>query len=110
MTNAELSEHVKALIFQGLKEPQQRASVHDLKPADFLNSCQSIWKYRDGVVFRLEMETEKQGEDLLRVVKPTDCAWSDDKSIMVLLWNHADLNAMIMEARIRAMQVEPERN
>jgi len=74
MTNAELSLHVKNLIFQGLKEPQQPASVHDVKPADFLNSGQSIWKYRDGLVFRLEMESEKQGDDLRQVVKPTDYA------------------------------------
>ena len=110
MTNAELSLHVKNLIFQGLKEPQQPASVHDVKPADFLNSGQSIWKYRDGLVFRLEMESEKQGSKLLRLIKPTDYAWSADKSIMVLLWDHADLGTMIMEARIRGMQPDPERN
>jgi hypothetical protein len=110
MTNAELSLHVKNLIFQGLKEPQQPASVHDVKPADFLNSGQSIWKYRDGLVFRLEMESEKQGDDLRQVVKPTDYAWSPAKGIMVLLWNNADLSKMIMEARMRGMQPDPERD
>jgi hypothetical protein len=110
MTNAELSLHVKNLIFQGLKEPQQPASVHDVKPADFLNSGQSIWKYRDGLVFRLEMESEKQGDDLRQVVKPTDYAWSPAKGIMVLLWNNTDLSEMIMEARMRGMQPDPERD
>ena len=110
MTNAELSEHVKALIFQGMKEPTQPASVHDVKPGDFLNSCQSIWKYRDGVVFRLEIDSEEQGNALLQVVKPTDYEWSADKRIMVLLWDQADLSTFIMDARMSGRYGKPERN
>jgi hypothetical protein len=110
MTNAELGLHVKALIFQGLKEPEQPASVHDVKPADFLDSAQSIWKYRDGAVFRLEIDSETQGYKLLKVIKPTDYEWSKDKKIMAVLWNEGDLNTMIMEARKRGAGLQPERN
>jgi len=53
------------------------------------------------------MESEKQGNDLRRVVKPTDYAWSPAKGIMVLLWNNDDLSTMITEARLRGMQPEP---
>ena len=110
MTTAELGHHVTALILQSMKEPTQPASVRDIKLSAFMQSDQSIWKYRDGLVFRLEMESEKQGDDLRQVVKPTDYAWSPAKGIMVLLWNNADLNKMIMEARMRGMQPDPERD
>jgi len=110
MTNTELGPKVKVLIFQALREPEQPASVHDVKPADFLQSGQFIWKYRDGVVFRLEIDSEEQGNALLQVVKPTDYEWSADKRIMVLLWDQADLSAFIMEATMRGRYGKPERN
>ena len=103
MTTAELGQHVTALILQSMKEPTQPASVRDVKPSAFMQSAQSIWKYRDGLVFRLEIESEKQGHKLLKVIKPTDCEWSEDKKLMVVLWNEADLNTMITEARLRGM-------
>jgi hypothetical protein len=110
MTNTELAQHISALIFQSLKEPIQPASVHDVKPGDFMKSGQSIWKYRDGVVFRLEIGSEKQGYKLLKAIKPTDYEWSEDKKIMVVLWNEADLNTMITEARLRWTHGDPEHN
>ena len=98
MTNTELGPHVKVLIFQALREPEQPASVHDVRPADFLKSGQFIWKYRDGVVFRLEIDSEEQGNALLQVVKPTDYEWSPDETILVVLWEEPDLNAMFRRA------------
>jgi hypothetical protein len=78
-----LGYHVKALIFQGLKEPEQPASVHDVESADFLDSAQSIWKYRDGAVFRLEIDSETQGYKLLKVIKPTSFSCLHDHGVEI---------------------------
>ena len=104
-------QDVKALLLQARKVPNEPGSVHDVKPSDFLSkSVRSIWKYPDGLVFRLEVDDPNRGNALLWFIQPTDYEWSKDKKIMVVLWNKADLNTMIMEARKRGAGLQPERN
>ena len=50
-------QDVKALLLQARKVPNEPGSVHDVKPSEFLSkSVRSIWKYPDGLVFRLEVD------------------------------------------------------
>jgi hypothetical protein len=86
---------VKALILRAMKEPNQPGSVHNVKPSHFLSFHQSIWKYSDGAVFRLEVDDPNHAKALLRSIQPTDYEWSTDKTILVVLWNEPDLAAMI---------------
>ena len=92
-------QDVKALILGALKLPNEPGSVHDVKPSDFLSkSGQSIWKYPGGLVFRLEVDDPNRGNALLWFIQPTDYEWSRDETILVVLWDEPDLNAMFRRA------------
>jgi hypothetical protein len=100
-------QDVKALILGALKVPTEPGSVHDVKPSDFLSkSGQSIWKYPGGLVFRLEVDGPNRANALLRFIQPTDYEWSPDETILVMLWDELDLNAMLH----RAAQAGLDRN
>ena len=92
-------QHVKALLLKARNVPNEPGSVHDVKPSDFLSkSVRSIWKYPDGLVFRLEVDDPNRGNALLWFKQPTDYEWSRDETILVVLWNEPDLNAMFRRA------------
>src|SRR5262249_30607586 len=92
-------QDVKALLLQARQVPNEPGSVRDVKPSDFMpKSVRSIWKYRDGLVFRLEVDDPNRGNALLWFIQPTDYEWSPDETILVVLWDKPDLNAMIRRA------------
>ena len=98
MANA-TGQDVKASLLQARKVLNEPGSVHDVKPSDFLSkSVRSIWKYPDGLVFRLEVDDPNRVNALLWFIQPTDYEWSPDETILVVLWDEPDLNAMFRRA------------